>query len=178
MKKNQTLSIVLLIVGTIFIAGCISQNNWGNSTIPVTTTCPPSGNVTPYIIINPIEVHYQGDYFEINGTTNLGFNKKILYSIDRTGSATPIPVPFGSSPAFIYTDGSENITYGDILIVKGECNEQKWLFWLNTSGHEYDDSTFYIVHITAPDNSIYNSTSFDLRSSYLRPSAKRQEMSK
>ena len=173
MKKNQTLSIVLLIVGTIFIAGCISQNNWGNSTIPVTTTCPPSGNVTPYIIINPIEVHYQGDYFEINGTTNLGFNKKIRYSIDRTGSATPIPVPFGSGPAFIYSNGSENITYGDIVIVKDQCNEQKWSFWLNTSGHEYDDPTFYIVNIRSQDNSIYHSTSFDLRSSYLRPSGQK-----
>jgi outer membrane murein-binding lipoprotein Lpp len=166
MNKNQIIvTVMLLIIGTILIAGCTfpadSENHTNNVSLNVTTftaaatslqtQCPQSGNSTPWIIINPVGNHYLGDVFEINGTTNVGINKKILYHIGRP----PIPMPTGApSPNLTVTDGLAKI-------MDNGCNEQRWSFLLNTSGFESWSNSYFVGVMTEDrkePNSAFNTT--------------------
>jgi hypothetical protein len=172
-------ALVLLLVGVVLAAGCSGQPAHGNTTAkgtatvnpsamitqPVQMQCHPSGNNSPFILIFPIGTHYAGDIFEINGTTNIGVDETLFYSVSKAGIATPMPVPSPENPAYQYNNGAENISYGDILIVNDKCDEQKWSFWLNTSGSEYYKSygVPFILIVKSRNIPIYNSTSFFLR---------------
>lgn len=141
MKKNQTIvTVLLLIIGTIFIAGCVvspvpeNRTTIATSAIATLTTpsvptqCPPeSGNVTPYIIINPIGNHTVGDVFEINGTTNLGIDSKIVLNLrglialqsSQSDTSNPYAGPF------------EYVT-----IQQNRCGPNSWSHPVNLSGFQ------------------------------------------
>lgn len=139
MKKNQiVVTVVLLIIGMILIAGCIVSHSPENRTTistsaiatltpqSVPTQCPPeSGNATPYIIINPIGNHTVGDVFEINGTTNLGVDSKIVLSL-RGLIALQASQSDTSSP---YAGPVEYVT-----IRQNICGPNSWSLPVNLSG--------------------------------------------
>jgi len=123
--------IFFIVVCILITTGCVSQNKTGNTsgisanaTDPtlVQTLCPPiPANATPYIIINPIGDHRIGDIFEINGTTNLGADKKIHIQI--------------SGPMFGGPHGSvrpDNFTFlnieGFVETQPGTCGTTKWSY--------------------------------------------------
>ncbi len=85
MNKNHIIvAIVLLIIGTILIAGCTfpagSENHTNNVSVNVTTSVststpsqtqcpvPVKTNCSVWLTMNPIADHHTGDIFEVNGT--------------------------------------------------------------------------------------------------------------
>ncbi|MDD1683215.1 MAG: hypothetical protein LUO98_05185 [Methanoregula sp.] len=56
--------------------------------IPTATQCPPAGNNSPYIRVNPVSDQYAGEPFTIAGTTNLAAGTELRYSIFAIVSAT------------------------------------------------------------------------------------------
>ncbi len=135
MNKNQIIvTVVLLIIGTILIAGCTfpagSENHTNNVSVNVTTftaaatslqtQCPQSGNPTPWIIINPIGNHYIGDVFEINGTTNLGINEPLLYWVSHK--------PYLDRNAL-----QPDVINGFVITHNLDCNTTLWSFLINTT---------------------------------------------
>jgi hypothetical protein len=127
MLVKNTMVIIYVLIGCIFLAGCISQLSTGNQTtitqIPETTAiispsgtpCPPT-NETPHININPISRFSIGDMIEITGTTNV---EGILhYSVYSPPHTTITNAPYHES----------YVPRGDVKIVGTECNEKKWSF--------------------------------------------------
>jgi hypothetical protein len=51
------------------------------SLTPAVTTCPPAGNSSPFIRVNPVPDHGVGETFTISGTTNLAAGTELGYSI-------------------------------------------------------------------------------------------------
>jgi hypothetical protein len=129
--------IVILFITIILVTACMEKQGFNNtspqakpsftSTATIEqstqTSCPPSLNKTPHIVINPVSNFTLGDIFEITGTTNIGENKKIHYHV-----ASPyISVPFGiSSP-------NTDVTRGDVQLLNQDCKEQTWSFILDTN---------------------------------------------
>jgi hypothetical protein len=58
------------------------------SVIPTAPPCPPAGNTSPYIKVNPVSDQYVGEPFTIAGTTNLAAGEELRYSIFAIVSAT------------------------------------------------------------------------------------------
>jgi hypothetical protein len=136
---------VLVILFCVFISGCTSNTapappaattpvpvttftpSPTTTTVPVTavqTPCPsPSGNATPYIIINPVSHFTFGDSIEITGTTNIGFSKNIRYGVIPAA----MPSPIGVQPYYPL------LPQGDVRIIGGDCYIQTWSFILDTS---------------------------------------------
>jgi hypothetical protein len=142
-KKQLIFTILLLIVYTSLSAGCFETkiaNQTGNVsaigtppamiTQPVFTLCPPFGNATPWIIINPITSHHVGDVFEINGTTNLGVDKKMMINVDeeRLMGTGPYDNP-EIRLKYTYTD-----LQGYVNIRGGECGINSWSYPVNLTG--------------------------------------------
>ena len=130
------LILICILIGCIIFVGCTSQQSTGSTTTgtPVTTNsppiatsetvCPPSENATPYIFINPISNHTVGDVFEINGTTNLGIDSKIVLSIAETLNP-------GITPADYRYSG----TSGCVTIHRNMCGPNYWSYSVNLSGY-------------------------------------------
>jgi hypothetical protein len=169
-------ALMLVIVALLLAAGCIRgqpafDNTTANGTAavnpstlitqPVQIQCPPVfGNTTPYIIINPIGHHDTGDTFEINGTTNLGVNSKILFELweprllelppDRniTETAT-IPYQYFSISGYV-------------KIENGSCGENFWSYTVNLPGNHAPWHREYSVSVSVKgeSNHIVNSSIF------------------
>lgn len=58
------------------------------SATPTASQCPPAGNTSPYIRVNPISDQYAGIPFTIVGTTSLPAGEELRYSIFAIVSAT------------------------------------------------------------------------------------------
>jgi hypothetical protein len=119
-------------------------------TQPVQTPCPPqSGNITPYIIINPIGNITVGDMIKITGTTNLGEKVPIQYSVGHP--PVPMPTPGLSEP---YIPG------GKVKIDGINCTEIQWSFLLDTNNltpwYDFIITVGTINQTTG--NEFYNST--------------------
>lgn len=169
--SRELLALVPVMVAVLLAAGCAGQPAFRNVTPDITaavapstvviqptlTTCPPeSGNPVPYIIINPISNFTIGDMIEITGTTNLGENVPIQYSVGHP--PVPMPTPGVSEPY---------IPSGKVKITGIDCNEMRWSFlldsnnltpWFNdfiitvgtinqTTGNEFYNSTSLITHL-------------------------------
>ncbi len=149
--------IFILIVCILITTGCVSQNKTGNTsgisanaTDPtlVQTLCPPvSANATPYIIINPIGDHRIGDIFEINGTTNLGADKKIQIHIDEgvfggpLGSVRP-EINFFNVDGFVETQ-------------QDTCGTTKWSYTVKLPQVHSN-----MIGVIVGNMSVYNQTGF------------------
>jgi hypothetical protein len=161
-KKKLIFTILLLIVCTSICAGCFETktgNQTGNVlatgtpatmiTQQVSSLCPPPGNATPWIIINPIGNHYIGDVFEINGTTNLRTEEKINVAI----SGIVIGAPYPGIP------GPTKGSLGMAKIRGGDCGINVWFYTANTS--EFN-TPFYIVTAGAENWTVQNDTRFEV----------------
>jgi hypothetical protein len=154
MKTNYIFVTVLLllIIGTILISGCMS-NSTGNRTN--VSTCQTVGNETKFIAINPVNTtHYVGDVFEINGTTNFGIDTKIKLTFHEPRFDGPLPNPaIPTTPErYNYTDSD-----GYVKIQKGDCGVNFWSYIANLSGFHpkfgysisvYDEPKLTIVNYT------------------------------
>jgi len=145
MKKTHTLvTVLLLIVGIILIAGCITPSVPGNSTNTPTTPCPVR-NTTPYIIINPFNTtHYVDEVFEINGTTNFGIDKKIKLTFDEPRFSGPFP----GIIHYNFTDSD-----GYVKIRSGDCGVNFWSYMVNLSG--FHPKLGYAINVyDEPNNTV------------------------
>ena len=83
------------------------------SVTPTVTTCPPAGNSSPFIRVNPVTDQVVGETFTISGTTNLAAGEEIGYSI------------------FAITSLSTNITAAKMVsstttVTGGSCGMNTW----------------------------------------------------
>jgi len=169
LKIHFIVTVMLLTIGMIFIAGCVVSHSPENRTTiapsaiatltpqSVPTQCPPeSGNVTPYIIINPISTHNVGDVFEINGTTNLGVDKKLKIDIcePRMMGVGPYDMPDWK---YIYTDSR-----GYVTMTGGDCGINSWSYQVNLTG--FHGNKLYGVNVYSEQNqTIINYFDFFIR---------------
>jgi hypothetical protein len=175
MKPNRYFHYfsLLLIIGTLIATGCISKEHSKNVTVISSLENSQKSNKSTqnsdipssWIMINPIDKHHRNETFEINGTTSLGVNEKLRYSISRYPMVIAIPCPtpgYNCHPQYI--NGAENITYGEISIRNDGIQVKEWSFMLNTSDYEYYHywSNGFILNVTSQDMTIYNSTDFSL----------------
>ena len=154
MRKNQTIVIVLLlIIELIFIASCFPANIQKNSTTITPQSSPESGNVVPWIIINPISNHVIGDVFEINGTTNLAGDNKIRIAVDeeRQTAVGPYDMPDWN---YTYTDSE-----GYATIKTGNNGINSWSHLVKLT--EFHGNKYYNVNVLSEQNrTIKNYTYF------------------
>lgn len=155
-NKQSIIVLISVLIGSIILAGCISQLGTGNQTtnlsgtIPSSsiaspgTPCVPSENTTPYIIINPIGTHTVGDVFEITGTTNLGVDKKLKIAVDekRLTGVGPYDMPDWN---YTYTDSE-----GYVSMNGGDRGINSWSYQVNLTG--FHGSKLYSVNVKSEQN--------------------------
>jgi hypothetical protein len=83
------------------------------SVTPAGTSCPPAGNTTPFIRVNPVSDQYRGKTFTISGTTSLAPGEELRYSI------------------FAVLPGTTNITAAKMVssstpVTGGSCGINTW----------------------------------------------------
>ena len=167
-RIHTKILIFFCIVCVLLTTGCFSQNpnlnssgsNGTNTPVltVVPTQCPPaSGNTTPYIIINPIGNHTVGDVFEINGTTNLGVDSKIVLNLQEQ--------LVSSLPAKYYPLSG---TFGCVTIQKNRFGPNSWSYPVNLSGYQ---PWKYITEIWEESNytATYNTTRFSVYPNQVQP---------
>jgi len=157
-RIHTKILIFFMVVCILITTGCVSQNKTRNTSgsivtnpsvsTPVQTLCPPiPANATPYIIINPIGDHRIGDIFEINGTTNLGADKKIQIHIDEgvfggpLGSVRP-EINFFNVDGFVETQ-------------QGTCGTTKWSYTVKLPQVHSN-----MIGVIVGNMSVYNQTGF------------------
>jgi hypothetical protein len=148
--------ILFAIIGILLVSGCVSEvpkENKIPETTPVTTPMPtpcslPPQGAEPYIIINPIGTHSTGDIFEVNGTTNLGVDSKIVLNIHEQ--------LMSSLPANYYP---LSYSFGCVTIQKNTCGPNFWSYSVNVSGYH---PRKYWAQIWDESNytATYNTTNF------------------
>jgi len=157
---HTNMFIFFIVVCILITTGCVSQNKTGNtSDISANTTnptlvhtlCPPvSVNATPYIIINPIGDHRIGDIFEINGTTNLGADKKIHIQISGA--------MFGGPHGSVRPDNFTFLNIGDFVETQpGTCGTTKWSYSVKLPNPHSNDVGVIVGNMT-----VYNETAFNV----------------
>lgn len=132
--------------------------------IESTKTPHPRVNETAFIIINPIGIHRRGDIFEINGSTNIVADEKLLYYVKTPDIAIPILVPFGA-PSGSFTENGFPVLNGSISIIQGvDSKNNHWALSLDTSVPEYElnREDVFILTVTSANLTVQNTTPFAL----------------
>ena len=162
-KRNTRAPAALLAVALALLlaCGCTSPQPSGSpdQTIvptadqsvspapPADNSCRPVENRTPYIIINPVSDHHIGDVFEINGTTNLGTDKKIHFFIFRSyqpGEIQPrVPYPYSSGLVKFCNDNSES------------CDTNKSCISANLSGANPAQYRVIVGNLTMSNETVF-----------------------
>ena len=167
--------IVLIITMCIlFAAGCISEKMQEKTTttstpVPavtfirptiVQTQCTPlnENNNTCCILINPVGKHRVGDVFEINGTTNLGVDSKIILELSEPWMLDLPPGTITKPTPYYQYSG----TKGDVKIQKGTDGIHRWSFQVDLSG--YHGSKMYDLHVKDELNRCYDDSHFYINS--------------
>jgi len=170
-RRSARIAVALMLVMVVLLlaAGCIrGQPAFGNTTAngtaavnpstlitqPVQIQCPPVfGNAPPYIIINPIGGHNLGDTFEINGTTNLGVDSKILFEL---WEPRLLEVPPDRNVTVIATSPYQYFSIsGYVKIEKGPCGENFWSYTVNLPGNHAPWHREYSVAVSKKGESIH-----------------------
>lgn len=165
MLHQKPMIIICVLIVCLFLTGCISQpgNQTSFTKIPKTpptigplgTTCPPA-NETPYIIINPISTHIVGDVFEINGTTNLGVNDRLMIAINEE---RPTAVGPFDNPE-VYHKFIDSLDY--VIMNRDNCGINSWSYQVNLTG--FHSRTVYDVKVYSEQNrTIINYSNFFIR---------------
>ena len=131
----RTITFCVVLTLLLCAAGCISEHSSVNASqnMPAAISCPPAGSQSPYITINRVSPHYVGDVFDINGTTNLGVDAKIILDLrepEYLGKA-PSSEPVTSTPVAYDQSG----TNGYVQIKEGTCGRNSWSFIVNSTGY-------------------------------------------
>jgi hypothetical protein len=150
-KKHSIVIVLLLTLGIILIAGCITQTNRGNGIkpVPASATCSQQSNSEPFIIINPTAPHTVGDIFEINGTTNLDIDKKLKIAVDeaRRTAVGPFDNP---DLNYIYTDSR-----GYVKMNNGNCGINFWSYQVNLTGF-HNPNIYWVSVFQEQNHSVIN----------------------
>ena len=164
----------LIIVFIVLDAGCVASNQINTTKIKTTTFVSISTPI-PLILdshsgywikVNPRnDHHYRREIIEINGTTNLGTDQILHYSVDRNTYYMLHSCPMGGDCYPMKIDGAENISSGVIPIMSGRFNGNSWSFLLNASGPGYEtdngiNGPSFIVNVTSQDKTVQNATMF------------------
>jgi hypothetical protein len=148
-RDAKPVALGLFLVVVLLAAGCVGQPVSGNTidknasarnsatlqTQPVQNPGPPaSGIATSYIIINPVINHNVGDVFEINGTTNLGVDTKILFQLSEPPQhgLAPDPKAMSATKTPSYQPSG---TMGYVDIQNGTGGTNFWSYKVNLSGY-------------------------------------------
>jgi hypothetical protein len=90
----------------------------------VGTSCPPSGNTSPYIRVNPVSDQYTGEPFTITGTTNLAAGEELHYSIfaivSTTGTTTSAKLVSSTTPIHAGSCGTNTWSADGVITVPGD----------------------------------------------------------
>ncbi|RPI39717.1 MAG: hypothetical protein EHM53_04720 [Methanoregulaceae archaeon] len=88
------------------------------------TPCPPAGNASPYIRVNPVSDQYAGEPFTIAGTTNLAAGEKLQYSIfaivSTTGTITSAKLLSSITPVHAGSCGTNTWSADGVITVPGD----------------------------------------------------------
>jgi len=88
------------------------------------TTCPPAGNTSPYIRVNPVSDQYAGEPFTITGTTNLAAGEELQYSIfaivSTTGAITSAKLVSSTTPVHTGSCGTNTWSADGVITVPGD----------------------------------------------------------
>lgn len=88
------------------------------------TTCPPAGNTSPYIRVNPVSDQYAGEPFTITGTTNLAAGEELPYSIfaiiSTTGTITPAKLVSSTTKVHAGSCGTNTWSADGVITVPGD----------------------------------------------------------
>jgi hypothetical protein len=136
----------------------ITRTNAGNDTIiiPTTAPCSQNGISGPFIQINPISTHYNNEIFEINGTTNLGIDKKIWIAVDeeRRTAIGPYHDPDWN---YIYSDSR-----GYVQMHGRDCGTNFWTYQVNLTGFHSGKQYWVNIHLEQ-NHSVKNYSQFFVR---------------
>jgi hypothetical protein len=116
---------------------------------------PPVSNATPYIMINPIGTHHVGDVFEINGTTNLRADSRIIIEVREE---THLAIGPNDTTYYI-----ESESKGPIRIQKGNGPENFWSYPVNMTGFHGQrnyEASVYLEQDPYPHYSFFNYSFF------------------
>jgi hypothetical protein len=169
-----TLIISALVAGVLISTGCISEKPIENLKTPTTTPIPAvtfirptivqpqclpltENNNTCCILINPVGKHTVGDVFEINGTTNLDVDSKIILDLSEPwfhGLPPPPPgITVTPTPYYQYSG-----TKGYVKIQKGDNGINRWSYQVDLSG--YHGSKTYGLVVEDEQKRCYGSSPF------------------
>ena len=88
------------------------------------TTCPPAGNTSLYIRVDPVSDQYAGEPFTITGTTNLAAGEELQYSIlaivSTTGSITSAKLVSSTTPVHAGSCGTNTWSADGVITVPGD----------------------------------------------------------
>jgi len=164
MITDRTALILIPVVFCfLIIAGCIFPTGSGNTKnttyqnatqnsseiTKVHSICLMSNNATPYVDVNRIGVHYQGDIFEITGSTNFCTDTKIFLDLRQD-----IPLQTAPRPGITYNYSHFELsgTSGNVSIQKGNNGINNWSYSANLSGF---NRGFYSVNVWNYDTNIW-----------------------
>ena len=86
--------------------------------------CPPAGNTSPYIRVNPVSDQYAGEPFTITGTTNLAAGEELQYSIfaivSTTGTITSAKLVSSTTPVHAGSCGTNTWSADGVIMVPGD----------------------------------------------------------
>ena len=132
------LILIPVVIVFLIIAGCIGSGNSTNLSSPqniskstiIHTPCLTSENAKPYIHVNRIGIHYPGDIFEINGTTNFCADTKMFLYLRQQ-----IPLETAPKPGltYNYSNFELSMTSGNVSIQKGNDGINNWSYSANLS---------------------------------------------
>ena len=88
------------------------------------TICPPAGNTSPYIRVNPVSDQYAGEPFTIDGITNLPAGEELQYSIfaivSTTGPVTSAKLVSSTTPVHGGSCGTNTWSADGVITFPGD----------------------------------------------------------
>ena len=157
-RKHPEFALLFMVAVLVACMGCASGHSPDKQTIlPQTsppidpagiltvtpTLCPPTGNITPWIHLDPVADHIAGENFSITGTTNLKAGEILSISI----------VPYQpSANKRRYYDFTE--IHGNAIVGCGNDSTNTWSF---STGLPHLISGYYIVDVTG-ENATFNAS--------------------
>jgi hypothetical protein len=148
--------IILVLAGILVMCtGCVSTPEKSNVpvSIPVTpapatpsltdatsATCPPAGNSSPWILLDPVADHVVGDPFMLTGTTSLAPGTILSVSVVQSQTMANKRRPE------TYTD-----VRGSATVRQGNCTANTWTFSENLTTLM---PFYYSIYVTAENETI------------------------
>jgi len=159
-KMTEYPKFALLLVAAVLVAcmGCVSEHSPDNQTIILQTSptinpvgiitatptiCPPLGNTTPWIHLDPVADHITGENFSITGTTNLKSGEILSVSI------FPYQPSANKKRSYAFTE-----IEGNTIVRTGNGSTNTWSF---SDGLTTLIPSYYVINVTAKNETLMTS---------------------